>query len=108
MMALRAALAAVEARAQVAEFRASSAETRATAAETRAISAEAQIAHLKHLIARMRQDRFGASSERGRRLLAQFELELEDLETAHAEDAPENAPDPAVLATAPRRNHGRQ
>jgi len=100
MMALRAALAAAEARAQVAEFR-------ATAAETRAISAKAQIAHLKHLIARMRQDRFGASSERGRRLLAQLELELEDLETAYAEDAPENTPDPAVRATALRRHRGR-
>ena len=86
IIALRAALAAAEARAQVAELRAADAEARAA-------SAEAQIAHLKHLIARMRQDRFGASSERGRRLLAQLELELEELETTLAEDAPENAAD---------------
>ncbi|MEN3176928.1 IS66 family transposase [Gluconobacter sp. OJA] len=101
IIALRAALAAAEVRAQVAELRAADAEARAA-------SAEAQIAHLKHLIARMRQDRFGASSERGRRLLAQLELELEELETTLAEDAPENAADPAVRATAPRSNRGRQ
>ncbi|KDU96542.1 hypothetical protein GLUCORHAEAF1_01220 [Komagataeibacter rhaeticus AF1] len=94
IIALRAALAAAEARAEV--------------AEARAASAEAQVAHLKHLIARMRQDRFGASSERGRRLLAQLELELEELETTLAEDAPENAVNPAVRATAPRSNRGRQ
>ncbi|KDU97058.1 hypothetical protein GLUCORHAEAF1_17375 [Komagataeibacter rhaeticus AF1] len=94
IIALRAALAAAEARAEV--------------AEARAASAEAQVAHLKHLIARMRQDRFGASSERGRRLLAQLELELEELETTLAEDAPENAADPAVRTTAPRSNRGRQ
>jgi transposase len=101
MTALRAALAAAEARARAAE-------TRATDAEARAVSAEAQIADLKHLIARMRQDRFGASSERGRRLLNQLELELEELETTQAEDTSENAADPAVRATAPRNNRGRQ
>ncbi|BAH99579.1 transposase [Acetobacter pasteurianus IFO 3283-22] len=99
--ALRAALAAAETRARAAE-------TRATDAEARAVSAEAQITHLKHLIARMRQDRFGASSERGRRLLDQLELELEELETTQAEDAFENAADLAVCATAPRNNRGRQ
>ncbi len=77
------------------------AEARASAAEARVLSAEAMISHLKQVIARMRQDRFGASSERGRRLLAQMELELEELETTVAEDAPENAPDPAVRASAP-------
>ncbi|QEO18894.1 IS66 family transposase [Acetobacter vaccinii] len=61
-------------------------------AERRATGAEAMVAHLKLLIAKMRQDRFGASSERGRRLLEQLELELEDLETAIAEDDPANAP----------------
>lgn len=92
MTALRAALTAVEARARAAE-------TRATDAEARTVSAEAQIAHLKHLVARMRQDRFGASSERGRRL-------LEELETTQAEGASENAADPTVGATAPRNNWG--
>ncbi|WP_265589089.1 IS66 family transposase [Gluconobacter vitians] len=99
MTALRAALTAAEARARAAE-------TRATDAEARAVSAEAQIAHLKHLIARMRQDRFGASSERGRRLLGQLELDLEELETTQAEDASENAAYLAVRATASRNHRG--
>ena len=49
--------------------------------------AEAMVAHLKLLIAKLRQDRFGASSERGRKLLDQMELELEELEAAASEDA---------------------
>nr|WP_259650287.1 IS66 family transposase [Gluconacetobacter diazotrophicus] len=56
------------------------------------------VAHLKLLIARMRQDRFGASSERGRRLLDQLELELEDLETAIAEDDPANTSGAAIVS----------
>ena len=44
------------------------------------------VAHLKLLIAKLRQDRFGASSERGRKLLDQMELELEELEAAASED----------------------
>ena len=39
------------------------------------------IAHLKLLIAKLRRDRFGASAERGRKLLDQLELQLEELET---------------------------
>jgi transposase len=50
-------------------------------AEARAAGAEAMIAHLKLLIAKLRHDRFGASAERGRKLLDQLELELEELET---------------------------
>ena len=44
------------------------------------------VAHLKLLIARLKHDRFGASSERGRKLLDQMELQLEELETTAAED----------------------
>ena len=55
-------------------------------AEARATGAEAMVAHLKLLIAKLRHDRFGASSERGRKLLDQLELELEELETAASED----------------------
>lgn len=69
-------------------------------AEQRATGAEAMVAHLKLLIARMRQDRFGASSERGRRLLDQLELELEDLETAIAEGDAANAPGAAISSEA--------
>ena len=39
------------------------------AAEARASGAEAMVAHLKLLIAKLKHDRFGASSERGRKLL---------------------------------------
>jgi transposase len=54
--------------------------------EARASGAEAMVAHLKLLIAKMKRDRFGASAERGRRLLDQLEMQLEELETAAAED----------------------
>ena len=43
------------------------------------------IAHLKLLIAKLQRDRFGPTSERGRRLLDQLELQLEELEADAAE-----------------------
>ena len=55
-------------------------------AEARASGAEAMVAHLKLLIAKLKHDRFGASSERGRKLLDQMEMELEELEAAASED----------------------
>jgi len=54
-------------------------------AEARASGAEAMVVHFKLLIAKLRQDRFGASSERGRKLPDQMELELEELEAAASE-----------------------
>ena len=48
--------------------------------------AEAMIEHLKLQIAKLRRERFGQSSERGAKLLEQLELQLEELETAAAED----------------------
>jgi transposase len=58
------------------------------AAEARASGAEAMVAHLKLLIAKLKHDKYGASSEHGRKLLLdQLELELEELETAASEDA---------------------
>jgi transposase len=54
-------------------------------AEARASGAEAMVAHLKLMIAKLRHDRFGASSERSRKLLDQLELELDELVTAAAE-----------------------
>jgi transposase len=56
-------------------------------AEARAAGAEAMVAHLKLLIAKLKHARFGASSERSRKLLDQMELELEELEAAASEDA---------------------
>jgi transposase len=55
-------------------------------AEARASGAEAMVAHLKLLIAKLRHERFGASSERSRKLLDQMELQLEELEAAASED----------------------
>src|SRR6201993_5521831 len=83
--ALRAALAAERAARQLAEARAS--------------GTEAMVAHLKLLIAKMKRDRFGASAERGRKLLDQLEMQLEELETAAAEDE--------VAAAAPDNTTGR-
>ena len=51
-------------------------------AEARASGAEAMVAHLKLMIAKLRHDQYGASSERGRKLLDQMELELEELEAS--------------------------
>ena len=55
-------------------------------AEARASGAEAMVAHLKLLIARMKREQYGQSSERGRHLLDQLELQLEELEASAAED----------------------
>lgn len=63
--------------------------------EARAAGAEAMVAHLKLLIAKMKHDRFGASSERGRKLLDQLEMQLEDLETTAAEADAAAEQDPA-------------
>jgi hypothetical protein len=72
-------------------------------AEARASGAEAMVAHLKLLIAKLKHERFGASSERGRKLLDQMELELEELEAAAAEDASVVANDTIVDAFSRRR-----
>ena len=56
-------------------------------AEARASGAEAMVAHLKLMIAKLKHEQFGASSERGRKLIDQMELELEELEATAAEDA---------------------
>jgi hypothetical protein len=54
--------------------------------EARAAGAEAIVAHLKLLIAKTKRDRFGASADRGSKLLDRLEIQLEELETAAAED----------------------
>jgi transposase len=56
-------------------------------AEARAAGAEAMVAHLKLLIAKLKHDKYGASSERGRKLLDQLELQLGELVAAASEDA---------------------
>ena len=54
-------------------------DERADAAEARALDLDGLVAHLKLTIAKMRHDTFGASSERGAKLLDQMELQLADL-----------------------------
>ena len=70
--------------------------------EARATGAEAMVAHLL-LIAKLRHDRFGASSERGRKLLDQMELQLEELEATASEAATIAAPDTASVTAFTRR-----
>jgi transposase len=60
--------------------------------EARASGAEAMVAHLKMMIARFNRDRFTPSAERGRKLLDQVEMQLEELETGIAEDEAAAAP----------------
>ncbi|QNT68076.1 IS66 family transposase [Defluviicoccus vanus] len=72
-------------------------------AEARASGAEAMVAHLKLMIAKLKRERFGPSSEHRRRLLDQLELQLEELEATAAEDA--CAAEAAAAAVAkPRRD----
>ena len=69
-------------------------------AEARASGAEAMVAYLKLLIAKMKRERFGQSAERGRKLLDQLELQLEELEASASEDAVAAAtaePDPTAV-----------
>ncbi len=75
-------------------------------AEARAAGAEAMVAHLKLLIAKMKRERFGQSAERGRKLLDQLELQLEELEASAAEDeaaASPAAPEPTAVDGFTRR-----
>jgi hypothetical protein len=57
------------------------------AAEARASGAEAMIAHMKLVIAKLRREQYGQSSERGRKVFDQFELQLEELEADTSENA---------------------
>jgi transposase len=69
-------------------------------AEARASGAEAMVAYLKLLIAKMKRERFGQSAERGRKLLDQLELQLEELEASATEDtvaAGSVEPDPSSV-----------
>ena len=59
------------------------AEARANATSA---SADAMIAHLRLEIEKLRRALYGSRSERKARLLEQMELQLEELETAAAED----------------------
>jgi transposase len=57
------------------------------------------VAYLKLLIAKMKRERFGQSAERGRQLLDQLELQLEELDTKASEDKLAAEPARASSAT---------
>jgi transposase len=86
MEALRAALAAAEARADAAETRAAVAIADAARAQAALSGSEAMIATLTLEIAKLRRALYGQRSERKVRLLDQLELQLEELEAAASED----------------------
>ena len=84
--ALRAALAAAEARADTAESQLD--VVKAEAARARAVlsGSEALIAHLRLEIEKLRRELYGQRSERKQRLLEQMELQLEEMEATASED----------------------
>ena len=84
--ALRAALAAAEAKASEAEAKALEAEARAANEAARVSDAEAEIAFLKLAIEKLRRELYGWRSERKQRLLDQLKLQLDELETSATED----------------------
>jgi transposase len=55
-------------------------------AEALVSAAKLEIAHLKLLLAKARREQFGQTSERGKRLIDQLELQLAELEETAAED----------------------
>ena len=84
--ALKALLANALLKADEAEQRAAAVEAELANARALASATEAMIAHLKLQNAKLRREQYGTSAERTERLLAQFELELEDLEADAAGD----------------------
>lgn len=102
--ALRAALAAAEARAD-------HAEAEAAAVKAQLSGDAALIAHLRLEIARLNRTLYGQRSERTQRLLDQYELQLEELEASAAVDAlaaEKAAAKAAMPALAERRKPSRQ
>lgn len=63
-------------------------------AEAQASASQALVAHLKLLIAKLRREQYGQSSERGRKLIDQLELQLEELEAEATESATAAEPIP--------------
>ncbi len=75
-------------------------------AEARASGAEAMVAHYKLLIAKLKREQYGQSSERGRKLIDQLELQLEELAASAAEDeaaSEQTVVDPTPVTSFPRK-----
>ena len=109
IVALKAALAAAEQRADRAEANAVHAVAEATRAQAKASSIEALITHLKLTIEKLRRELYGTRSERTARLLDQLELQLEDAEASASEDeiaADEAAAKTTTVASFERRRRG--
>ena len=106
--ALRAALAAAEARADAMAAEIVTARAQATRAQAAASGNEAVIATLRLEIEKLRRALYGHRSERRARLLDQLELQLEEVEAAATEDelAAEGAAARArSAAPSPTRRH---
>ena len=86
LKALRAALAASEARADAMAAEVVRAQAMATRAQAAASGNETVIATLKLEIEKLRRALYGHRSERSARLLDQLELQLEEIEAAATED----------------------
>ena len=74
-------------------------------AEAQATASQALVAHLRLLIAKLRREQYGQSSERGRKVLDQLELQLEELEADATESAvaAESPPTGTAVASFMRR-----
>jgi transposase len=83
---LKRLLVAREVELAVAREHAAAAAAEAATLRAKAASDQALIAHLKLQIEKLRRERFGQRSERSSRLLAQLELQLEELEASATED----------------------
>jgi len=73
-------------------------------AEARAAGAEALVAYYKLQIAKLRREQYGQSSEHGRKLLDQLELQLEEAAASAAEDETAAAASSTTVQPFSRKN----
>lgn len=104
--ALKALLVKALQKADEAEHRAALVEAELVNAQALASATEAMIAYLKLQNAKLRREKYDASSERTERLLAQYELELEDLEDEIAARAA--AAKTTTISAFERKNAGQE
>ncbi len=84
--ALKAALASMRSERDEARVERDEAQAEAAMAKAERSEDQALIAHLKLMIAKLKREQFGVTSERSSRLLDQMELQLEELEASATED----------------------
>ena len=107
---LRAALAAAEARASAAEGALLAAKGELTQVQAIVSASDDMIRHLRGQIAKLRREQYGHSAERHARLIAQLELQLEDLEADLGEDCAkaDALPTKTTVTTFERRRPARK